>query len=256
MTMTMRTAEGRHAAAGTAAGTADETIQLRGLRKSFGPVRAVDGIDLSLGRGRTVAILGRNGAGKSTALSMLLGLLPPDEGRVSVFGRSPEQAIRAGLVGAMPQEGGLIPRVTVSELVGFVASTYPHPLPLAQILDIADLTDLARRRADKLSGGQAQRVRFALAVAGNPELIVLDEPTAALDVDSRRQLWAVIRGWAAQGKTVLFSTHHLDEADRYADRVVIIAHGRIVADGTGAELKRRAGTDDLETAFLALAGDR
>jgi len=156
----------------------------------------------------------------------------------------------------MPQEGGLIPRVTVGELVGFVASNYPHPLPLAQILDIADLTGLARRRADKLSGGQAQRVRFALAVAGNPELIVLDEPTAALDVDSRRQLWAVIRGWAAQGKTVLFSTHHLDEADRYADRVVIIAHGRIVADGTGAELKRRAGTDDLETAFLALAGDR
>jgi ABC-2 type transport system ATP-binding protein len=151
MTMIMKAAAGRHTAAGT--GAADETIQLRGLRKSFGPVRAVDGIDLSLERGRTVAILGRNGAGKSTMLSMLLGLLPPDEGRVAVFGQTPEQAIRAGLIGAMPQEGGLIPRVTVGELVGFVAGTYPRPLPLAQILDVADLTGLARGRGEQPSCG-------------------------------------------------------------------------------------------------------
>jgi ABC-2 type transport system ATP-binding protein len=251
MTDTMiRPAEDRPARPARAA------VRLQGLSKSFGAVRAVDGIDLDLEQGRTVAVLGRNGAGKSTMLSMLLGLLPPDQGRVTVFGRSPQDAIRAGLVGAMPQDGGLIPRVTVRELISFVAGTYPRPLPLAEILAVTDLTALAGRRADKLSGGQAQRVRFALAVAGDPDLIVLDEPTAALDVDSRRQLWAVIRGWAAQGKTVLFSTHHLDEADRYADRIVIVAHGRIAADGTGPALKRRAATTDLETAFVTLAGPR
>jgi ABC-2 type transport system ATP-binding protein len=231
-------------------------VSLRGLRKSYRQVHAVTGIDLVIPRGQTVAVLGRNGAGKSTTLSMLLGLLTPDAGEVRLFGRTPADAIRAGLVGAMPQEGGLIPRVTVGELIGFVRGTYPRPLPLAEILQVTDLAGLAKRRVDRLSGGQKQRVRFALAVAGNPDLIVLDEPTAALDVDSRRQLWAVIRGWAAQGKTVLFSTHQMEEADRYADRIVIVDNGRVVADGSGAQLKQRAGTADLETAFLALSSHR
>ena len=231
-------------------------VSLRGLRKSYGRVQAVSGIDLMIPCGQTVAVLGRNGAGKSTTLSMLLGLLSPDAGEVRLFGRTPADAIRAGLVGAMPQEGGLIPRVTVGELIGFVGGTYPRPLPLDQILQVTDLAGLAKRRVDRLSGGQKQRVRFALAVAGNPDLIVLDEPAAALDVDSRRQLWTVIRGWAAQGKTVLFSTHQMEEADRYADRIVIVDNGRVVADGSGAQLKQRTGTADLETAFLALSSHR
>jgi ABC-2 type transport system ATP-binding protein len=231
-------------------------VSLRGLRKSYRHMHAVTGIDLVIPRGQTVAVLGRNGAGKSTTLFMLLGPLTPDAGEVRLFGRTPADAIRAGLVGAMPQEGGLIPRVTVSELIGFVRGTYPRPLPLAEILQVTDLAGLAKRRVDRLSGGQAQRVRFALSVAGNPDLIVLDEPAAALDVDSRRQLWAVIRGWAAQGKTVLLSTHQMEEADRYADRIVIVDDGRVVADGSGAQLKQRAGTADLETAFLALSSRR
>jgi ABC-2 type transport system ATP-binding protein len=231
-------------------------VRLTGLRKSYGAVRAVDGVDLSIAQGSTVAVLGRNGAGKSTLLSLLLGLLPPDAGEARLFGQSPERAIRDGLVGAMPQEGGLIARVTVRELIGFMAGAYPRPLPLAEVLRLAQLTELAGRRVDKLSGGQAQRVRFAMAIAGDPRLLVLDEPTAALDVDARRQLWAVIRDWADQGKTVLFSTHYLEEADRYADRIVMIAGGRVVADGRGDQLKRQAGAADLETAFVALTGGR
>jgi ABC-2 type transport system ATP-binding protein len=233
-----------------------EAVRLRGLRKRYGAVCAIDHVDLSITAGSTVAVLGRNGAGKSTLLSMLLGLLPPDAGGAWLLGQQPARAIRAGLVGAMPQEGGLIARVTVRELIGFVGGTYPRPLPLAEVLRLAQLTDLAGRRVDKLSGGQAQRVRFALAIAGDPQLIVLDEPTAALDVDSRRQLWAVIRDWAAQGKTVLFSTHYLDEADRYADRIVIIAGGRVAADGPGELLKRQAGVTDLEAAFVTLTRGR
>jgi ABC-2 type transport system ATP-binding protein len=231
-------------------------VQLNGLRKSYGEVRAVDGVDLSIAQGSMVALLGRNGAGKSTLLSLLLGLLSPDAGQARLFGREPEQAIRDGLVGAMPQEGGLIARVTVRELIGFVAGTYPRPLPLAEVLRLTQLTELAGRRVDKLSGGQAQRVRFAMAIAGDPSLIVLDEPTAALDVDARRQLWTVIGDWAAQGKTVLFSTHYLEEADRYADRIVIVAAGRVAADGRGDQLKRLTGTADLDGAFVALTGGR
>jgi ABC-2 type transport system ATP-binding protein len=231
-------------------------VRLSGLRKSYGTVRAVDGVDLSIAQGSMVAVLGRNGAGKSTLLSLLLGLLPPDAGEARLFGRAPEQAIREGLVGAMPQDGGLIARVTVRELVGFVAGAYPRPLPLAEVLRLAQLTDLAGRRVDKLSGGQAQRVRFALAIAGDPRLLVLDEPTAALDVDARRQLWTVIGDWAAQGKTVLFTTHYLEEADRYADRIVIVAAGRVAADGRGDQLKRQAGAADLDGAFVAFAGGR
>ncbi|WP_241989948.1 MULTISPECIES: ABC transporter ATP-binding protein [unclassified Streptomyces] len=216
-----------------------------GAVKTFGragrSVRAVDGIGLRIGRGETVALLGRNGAGKSSAISLLLGLNEPDEGTVRVLGRSPEQAVRAGLVGAMLQEGRPIPRVTVRELVSFVASTYPHPMPLAEALALAGVTEYADRRIDKLSGGQTQRVRFAVALAGNPELIVLDEPTAALDVAGRRAFWESMRAYARRGNTVLFCTHYLEEADENADRIVVIDRGRIVADGSGEEVRGSAG---------------
>ncbi|GAA1413300.1 ABC transporter ATP-binding protein [Catellatospora coxensis] len=230
-----------------------EAVRLQAVAKNYGPVRAVDGIDLSIARGQTVALLGPNGAGKSTTINMLLGLLEPTAGTVRVFGSSPTEAVRAGKVGAMLQESGFAANATVRELVELARALYRDPLPTAEILATADLAELAGRRLDKLSGGQTQRVRFAFALAGNPELLVLDEPTAALDVESRQAFWAAMRRYAATGRTVLFATHYLEEADDFADRVIVIARGRVVADGSGADIRQltggrtvsfdRAGTD-------------
>ncbi|MFF1920015.1 ABC transporter ATP-binding protein [Streptomyces sp. NPDC058221] len=251
-------------------------VVFTGAVKTFGragqSVRAADGIGLTVERGETVALLGRNGAGKSTAISLLLGLDEPDSGSVRVLGRTPVQAVRAGLVGAMLQEGQPIPRVTVRELIAFVASTYPRPLPVTEALALAGVTEYANRRIDKLSGGQTQRVRFAVALAGNPELIVLDEPTAALDVEGRHAFWDSMRTYARRGNTVIFSTHYLEEADGNADRIVVIDRGRIVADGSGDTIKAAAGhhqvsfdlagrsTDGLEllpgVATVEVTGDR
>lgn len=217
------------------------TVSFTRAVKTFGAVRAVDEVDLEIRRGESVALLGRNGAGKSTSISLLLGLDTPDSGEVRLFGGTPQEAVRAGRVGAMLQDGRPIPRVTVRELLTFVARTYPDPLPVAKSLELAGLTDFADRRADRLSGGQAQRVRFAVALAGNPELVVLDEPTAALDVEARRAFWDSMRAYAAHGNTILFSTHYLEEADENANRIVVIDRGRIVADDSGERIKRAVG---------------
>ncbi|MFG2792624.1 ABC transporter ATP-binding protein [Streptomyces sp. NPDC048419] len=225
---------------GTTTG-APPAVSFTGAVKNFGAVRAVRGVDLRIEAGETVALLGRNGAGKSTTISLLLGLNDPDEGTVRLFGAPPEQAVRAGKVGAMLQEGRAVPRVTVQELVSFVARRYPAPMPVARALQLAGITELAGRRVDRLSGGQTQRVRFAVALAGNPSVIVLDEPTAALDVEARHAFWTSMRSYARLGHTVLFSTHHLEEADAHADRILVIDQGKIVADGTGDQLKRAVG---------------
>ncbi|MFV6032849.1 ATP-binding cassette domain-containing protein [Streptomyces sp. NPDC056264] len=216
-------------------------VAFRAATKTYGAVRAVDGIDLTVRRGETVALLGRNGAGKSSTVSLLLGLDEPDSGHVELLGGTPALAVAAGRVGAMLQEGQATPRVTVREVVSFVARTYPAPMPVAEALALAGLTGFAERRVARLSGGQAQRVRFAIALVGNPELVVLDEPTSALDVEARQEFWEAMHGYARRGNTVLFSTHYLEEADAYADRIVVLDAGRIVADGTGEELKRAAG---------------
>ncbi|MEV4095563.1 ABC transporter ATP-binding protein [Streptosporangium saharense] len=216
-------------------------IAFTDVSRSYGNVLAVDGLNLTVETGRTVALLGPNGAGKSTSINMLLGLIRPSGGRIELFGRSPEQAVARGEVGAMLQDGELIPELTVRELVDFVRGLYPEPLALDTVLQMADLTDLAGRRAGKLSGGQSQRVRFALAVAGAPRLLVLDEPTAAMDVESRQRFWAAMRDYAAGGRTVLFATHYLEEADENSDRVIVVARGRVVADGTAAQIKAKAG---------------
>jgi ABC-2 type transport system ATP-binding protein len=209
------------------------------VSKRFGAVRALDGVDLEVGRGETVALLGPNGAGKSTTIGLLLGMHQPDAGRVTVLGGSPERAVASGRVAAMLQEGGLPQGATVAELVGFVRQLYPRPLPLAETLALAGLEDLARRRVERLSGGQAQRVRFALAMAGNPELAFLDEPTTGMDVEARRAFWERMRAFAAEGRTVLFATHYLEEADAVADRVVVLQRGRVVADGSATAIKAR-----------------
>ncbi|GII78880.1 ABC transporter ATP-binding protein [Sphaerisporangium rufum] len=229
-----------------------EAVSLTELTKTYGTVRAVHGLNLDIPSGQTVALLGPNGAGKSTTIGMMLGLVEPDSGRAAIFGGPAEQALRDGRMGAMPQEGGLPSRVTVQELLRFVAGTYRAPLPLEDVLAAARLTGEAGRRVDRLSGGQAQRVRFALALVGDPDLLILDEPTAALDVEARRRFWEGMRRFAARGKTVLFSTHYLEEADEHADRIVVVDRGRVVADGTSREIKRVAA---LTTVSLTVSGD-
>jgi ABC-2 type transport system ATP-binding protein len=199
-----------------------------------------------------VALLGPNGAGKTTTIGLLLGLLSPGGGQVQVFGRVPSQAVAGGLVGAMLQDTGLMPGVRVGELLAMVRGLYPKPLPLGDLVGIADLGSLLGRRADRLSGGQAQRVRFAVAIAGDPLLLVLDEPTAAMDVQARRNFWRQIRGFAGRGRTVLFATHYLHEADDAADRVVVIARGRKIADGPPAAIKARFG--DWQVRFTLVRG--
>jgi ABC-2 type transport system ATP-binding protein len=226
--------------------TAAAGVRLDGLVKTFstpqGKVRAVRGVDLTVAQGETVALLGPNGAGKSTLIDMLLGLLPPDAGSVSLFGRTPADAILQGSVGAMLQTGGLIRQLTVRELVSMMASLYPTPLPVDEVLELTGITSFASRPTEKLSGGQTQRARFAIALVSNPDLLVLDEPTVALDVEARHAFWTTMREIAASGRTVLFATHYLEEADAYADRVVVMAAGRIVADGAPTEIKGMVGT--------------
>jgi ABC-2 type transport system ATP-binding protein len=239
-----------------------DAIELRKVSYAYGNVRAVEEVSLNVAAGEVVAVLGPNGAGKSTTLLMLLGLLPPRTGTVELFGGRPQAAVAAGRVGAMPQVGGLLPRSTVGDLLTFLHAVYPHPMPVAEALDVADLTGLAGRTVERLSGGQAQRLRFAMAVIGRPDLLVLDEPTAALDVQSRRAFWAAMRGYVARGRTVLFSTHYLEEADANADRVVVLDRGRVIVDGTAAEVKRRVGVrtvsmampDQGDAALLRLPG--
>jgi ABC-2 type transport system ATP-binding protein len=220
-------------------------IRLHGLAKSYrgpqGPIRAVRGIDISIAPGETAALLGPNGAGKSTTIDMMLGLSKPDAGTVSVFGRQPREAVGAGLVGAMLQTGGLIRDLSVRELVTMMASLYPDPMDVENALEVTGLKAIADQRTQKLSGGQTQRVRFALAIVSNPDLLVLDEPTVALDVEGRREFWSIMRKFAARGKTVLFATHYLEEADANADRAILMAHGRVVADGPTTEIKARVG---------------
>ncbi|KUJ64273.1 sulfate ABC transporter ATP-binding protein [Streptomyces albus subsp. albus] len=209
--------------------------------KSYGTVRAVDRLDLVLHPGETVALLGPNGAGKSTTLDLLLGLRTPDSGRVRVFGTTPQQAMVGGRVGAMLQSGGLMESVRVRELVRLACDLHPRAYPVQQVLEQAGIADIADRMVDKLSGGQEQRVRFALATAGANDLIVLDEPTTGMDVTSRQSFWGAMREQARQGRTVLFATHYLEEADEIADRVIVLHRGRVLADGSSAEIKERAG---------------
>ena len=219
-----------------------DRIELRGLVKSYGAVQAVRSVDISIQRGETVALLGPNGAGKSTTIDMLLGLLDPDAGTATVFGHSPHEAVAAGEVGAMLQTGAVIRDVTVRELIAMMASLYPHALDVDEVIDLVGLRDIAERRTERLSGGQTQRVRFAVALVCDPDLLVLDEPTVAMDVEGRRAFWTTMREFASRGKTVVFATHYLDEADDYADRAVLMASGRVVADGPTTEIKARVGS--------------
>lgn len=220
----------------------DTAISLRGATKRYGALTAVDDLTLGIDRGCTLALLGQNGAGKSTTVGMLMGLTEPDSGTVRVGGRTPRAAVAAGGIAAMLQDCGLMPGVTIAELIELGRRLYPAPMPAGEALELAGLGALARRRVDRLSGGQAQRLKFALVAVANPDIMLLDEPTRALDVQGRREFWTAMRAFAASGRTVVFATHYLDEVEENADRVVVLAHGRIIADGTPAEIRTGSGS--------------
>jgi ABC-2 type transport system ATP-binding protein len=206
-----------------------------------GPVVSFDDVSKHYGSLKTVALLGPNGAGKSTSLDMLLALRKPTHGKIRMFGKDPYHAVKSGTVGAMLQSGGLMPEVTVRELISLVAGLHPRPVPVATTMRRAGVESVADQRVDRLSGGQTQRVRFALAIAGECDLIVLDEPTTAMDVETRQRFWASMKEEVAEGKTLLFATHYLEEADQAADRILVINRGRLLADGSPEDIKKRAG---------------
>jgi ABC-2 type transport system ATP-binding protein len=212
---------------------------LEGVSKNYGEIRALQAVNFSVTAGQVVALLGPNGAGKTTVVKLLLGLMPPNKGKVRVFGADPANPENRMRTGAMLQVGRVPETLRVREHIDLFSSYYLHPMPAAQILAAAGLEKLADRKFGDLSGGQRQRVLFALAICGDPDLLFLDEPTVGLDVEARRMLWDEIRKLVGRGKTVLLTTHYLQEADELADRVAVINQGQIIAEGTPAEIKAK-----------------
>ncbi|MBY0788343.1 ABC transporter ATP-binding protein [Corynebacterium parakroppenstedtii] len=228
-------------------------IDVHTVTRRFGKTTAVDGVSLSVDAGEVVAILGPNGAGKSTLLDLILGLSQPDTGTISVYGHTPASAVRAGIVGAALQDGGLPSTMTVERMVRTLTSVHPQRLSPSAVLLDPILDQLRKRKIGKLSGGQRQRLRLALATMSAPQVLILDEPSSGLDVTTRSELWSGIQSMADDGITVLFATHYLTEAERYADRVIVLNAGKIVADGTPEELTSRYPT--IIRASLAIAND-
>jgi len=217
-------------------------VELQAARKRFGHVEALRGVDLGIGGGEVVALLGPNGAGKTTAISLMLGLRRPTSGRARLLGLDPTDRRARSRCGAMLQESGVSGALTVREVVTLFGAYYPTPLATDRVLALAGLAEVARTRVGTLSSGQRQRVFFALAVCGNPDVLFLDEPTAAMDVEGRRVFLDTLRSFAGEGRTLILTTHHLDEADALAGRIVVIDHGVVVADAAPAQLKARIGT--------------
>ena len=215
-------------------------VSLQGLTKSYGPVVAVNDLNVEIGQGEIVAFLGPNGAGKTTTLDMILGFQKPDSGKVTVLGRSPSEAIARGEVSAVMQTGGLLKDLTVKETVQLISTLFHQSRPVDECLARAGISEIGNRRVEKCSGGEQQRLRFAIALLSDPELMLLDEPTTGMDVEGRREFWGAIREDSARGRTIMFATHYLEEADSYADRIILIRQGQIVADGTTAQIKNLA----------------
>ncbi|HET7573296.1 MAG TPA: ABC transporter ATP-binding protein [Gaiellaceae bacterium] len=232
---------------------ADPLLAVRGVRKRYGRVEALAGVDLEVGESEVVALLGPNGAGKTTLLDLVLGLRHADEGAVAVLGRRPGSRECRHDVAATPQDMSFPPTLRVREILGFVLAHHRRRLAVDEVLERFGLTEVARRQAGGLSGGQRRRLAVALAFAPQPRLAILDEPTAGLDVESRRDVWRAILAQADSGRTVLFTTHHLDEAEALATRIVVLARGRVAADDAAAAL-RAAGEASLESAYLRLTG--
>jgi ABC-2 type transport system ATP-binding protein len=234
--------------------TRPPALKISALTVRYDDTVAVADLDLTIPAGSTVALLGPNGAGKSTIVNAVLGLLPAAAGAVQILGRSPQEAVRSGSVGAMLQHGGLPSEARVGEVIELVRRSFPTAWPMDDLVSTAGIDGLLGRPVEALSGGQRQRVLLALALAGAPPLLLLDEPTSAMDVEGRRAFWTTMRGLADRGHTVIFATHHLDEADAVADRVVVIADGRVIADGSAADVK--SGVAGRTISFTASAGRR
>jgi ABC-2 type transport system ATP-binding protein len=214
-------------------------VELQGARKRFGAVEALKGVDLTIGAGELVALLGPNGAGKTTSIALMLGLRKPTGGRARLFGLDPNDRRARSRCGVMLQESGTTAVLTVGEIVDLFRAYYPSPLPTARAIQLAGLDDKASARIGTLSGGERQRLYFALAVCGDPEALFLDEPTVGMDVEARRAVLESIRSLSAAGKTIVLTTHYLEEADQLAHRIVVIDHGVVIADATPREIKAR-----------------
>ncbi|MBR2569490.1 MAG: ABC transporter ATP-binding protein [Paenibacillus sp.] len=215
-------------------------IQGKQVVKRYGGAAAVDHMDFTFEQGKITALLGPNGAGKTTAISMILGLVRPTSGEIAVLGEPAGTASLRQRVGAMMQDVKAPDGLRVAELLQLFRSYYANPLSLEQLLDIAGLHKEAKKRATSLSGGQRRRLAFAQCLAGNPELILLDEPTVAMDVEARERFWDTIRALAAKGRTIILTTHDLSEADAVADHIIMMAAGKVVAEGTPQELKAKS----------------
>ena len=211
--------------------------RLQAVGKRYGKVTALDGVDLAVHAGEVVSLLGANGAGKSTAIGLMLGLLQADGGTVELFGRPPGALDARRQTGVMLQDGGVQHDLRVHELLRLTRSYYPHPRDIAECASLAGLGGLLQRRYDKLSGGQQRRVQFALAMCGRPRLLFLDEPTTGLDIQARQQLWAAVRALVAEGCGVLLTTHYLEEAEALSDRVVVLDRGRVAAEGSVSQVR-------------------
>lgn len=216
----------------------EPVARLETVTKRYGKVTAVDQLSLEVHRGEVLALLGPNGAGKTTSVNLLLGLAWPNSGHAELFGQSPRELSARRRIGTMLQDAQLGDHARVHEIIRLYSGYYLDPLPLAEVLQIAGLDGLEQRLATKLSGGQKQRLMFSLAVCGNPELLFLDEPTVGLDVEARRNFWVAIRRLKDQGRSIVLTTHYLEEADALADRIVVINGGRVIVEGSPADIKR------------------
>ena len=229
-------------------------IDVSGVSKSFAskssrPIRALSDISFSIAQGEIVGLLGTNGAGKTTLFDLILGLTTPTSGNISVLGHTPHAAIRAAQIGAVLQTGGLLPELTVQDTLKMISSTFPHPLPIGEVAKQANLDRILHRPVGKCSGGEQQRVRFALAILGNPQILLLDEPTAGMDAQARHEFWSTMHRQADQGRTIVFATHYLEEADNFAERIILLHEGNLRADAKATELREHSGKRIVEAKF-------
>lgn len=214
-----------------------DMIETHSLTKRFGQITALDGVDICIGPGEIVGLLGRNGAGKTTLIDLILGLTTPSSGTVTVGGGTPKQAVRDARIGAVMQTGGLLPDVSVRDTLAMINATHSDSIGVEAALDAARLTDIKNRKVGKCSGGEQQRVRFAIALLGRPDILILDEPTTGMDAATRHEFWDSLRTQTQQGRTIVFSTHYLEEAEQFAQRIIVLDRGEVIADAPKDKLQ-------------------
>ena len=229
-------------------------IKVSGVSKTFTtrssePIHALSEVSFSISQGEIVGLLGTNGAGKTTLFDLILGLTTPTAGNIAVLGRTPRAAVQGSEIGAVLQTGGLLPELTILDTLQMMSATFPHPLPVGDIAEQADLTRILHRKVGKCSGGEQQRVRFALALLGNPRVLLLDEPTAGMDANARHEFWTTMRRQAELGRTIVFATHYLEEADNFAQRIILLHEGKLRADASAQDFREHSAQRIVEAKF-------